>query len=317
MKRSRTLLVALPLVALVATAALEWQKLAVRFYVWRIARAGDERSERLSALEGPFGKLVLEEIAFDRGLATDETRELRQEALWRLRDKDGRPDDARVARYLREAKGLERRFVYDMLEGRSASDTLVAAAVEVLDDDPDFVLRAKVCHWLGDAHASAALPALRRAATGRDAITRLVVCTHALAVVVAPENVPVLARALDDPDQDVANAAAITLAKVYHEPAGVPRLVRVVGTPDAQPSITEKAIDALVEVRARNALEALAFVHEVQRTSTWEPFLRGALEKISGVELAGDQRWIDWVASHRAELPEQVHLEPRARPPGR
>ncbi|HZV02138.1 MAG TPA: HEAT repeat domain-containing protein [Planctomycetota bacterium] len=317
MKRSRTLLVALPLVALAATAGLEWQTLAVRFCVWRIARAGDQRLDRVDALSGAFGKLVLEEIAFDRGRADDETRAVRERALRRLRAMDGRPDDARVARYLREAKGLERRFVYDMLEGRSASETLVAAVVEVLDEDPDDLLRAKLCHWLGDVRASAALPAVRRAATGRDGLVRLDACMHGLAVMVDPENVPVLVRALDDPDEDVAGAAAITLAHVYHEPAAIPRLLRIIEAPDENPVFTKRAIEGLVELRARSALVVLAYFHEVHRSLSWEPLLRGALEKISGVELARDQHWIDWVASHRAELPEQVHLEPRARRPGR
>ncbi|HZV02139.1 MAG TPA: HEAT repeat domain-containing protein [Planctomycetota bacterium] len=302
------------LLAIVAGAAASWRRARVRWLVTQVWRTGGSALADLEVDKSAAGTEALEEVAFDHGVEADpRRRSVRQRALDELWRREKEPDEPRLLRYLLEARGLERPFALATAKIRSGTQPLLDAAVEVLTTDSDAAACEWACRFLrrnGDWHS---LVALRRATRSPHPLVRQEAC-EALGEIPDPTNVAFLRGRRDDPVPRVKLAAALSLARAYHDDSGLQLLVEVVDRPFSDLTIWHEALEQVMELGGRRVIRFLSRLHGPPDGFEWEGRreLTAALERITGARSGDVESWTAWADAHAAELPPQIEPE-RAR----
>ena len=266
--RRRRVVALMALVAVIpvlAAVVLRGDELAVRVGAWRLRRtepaAAPEAVKALLA-RGERGRRVVEAVAFVPDLAPTDTatlavRQAALDALWKTETSSC--SNERLARYLVEARGLERGNALLMLPARMRCTEVRAAALETAPTDPDEAGGSATCGLLfgiapGDPEARTAIS--RAALSNPRSATRLLAASW-LAETKDPGRVPVLRQLLADPVEEVRTTGACALARFYGDPAGVPILVA--GMREAANNTQAvNAAHALTVIRDKRAMLALA-----------------------------------------------------------
>ncbi|HZU96583.1 MAG TPA: HEAT repeat domain-containing protein [Planctomycetota bacterium] len=310
---------------LVVLAAFEAPELRFRYDVSTLRRsewpAVEERVKNLVG-RGEPGLRVLEAVAFDRELATLDTRTrvARQkslDALWAI-DAPKRPlSPERWARYLVEARGLER-GLQRLRDDSPGGDAIRAAAIEVMLTDTNHDAAVQACCYLYEHGDPRALPALRRAAieSPYDDLRYYTLCIG-FEKLRDPANVPVLRRALlVDPDEMNRVAAAGALATSYDDRRALPLIV---GSMRSRPNDLEWTdgwrgicVHWLAEAGEKRAIAAIVEANETALAHRHAEAIGrtdAALKKLTGVDGKDWGSWHEWLESHRESLPEQLDPE--------
>ncbi|MEZ0228471.1 MAG: hypothetical protein ACAI25_07580, partial [Planctomycetota bacterium] len=158
MNRRRLVVVGLLLVlALLSVAA--WKRDAIRMRWLREALAKakpGELEKRVADLDEP----TLELVAFDAELLDEVTRRWRQAALDEFKKRHPKVTPELLVRYLRDAQGLERRWILVEIEWPETPELFEAAASAAISDTDGWV-SLRSCEFLRFKGKKEALPQLR------------------------------------------------------------------------------------------------------------------------------------------------------------
>jgi hypothetical protein len=333
--RRNALVVALALVVLatLGDALAHRGELLFRWRVWRLTSA--EPAQRKAAARelaslGEPGFVVLEAVAFDTAAVDTGSLALRQAALDLVWEHEPappgaelsgfevadvprrRPEEARLIRYLREARGLWRPGLeHALLDPKlPPTDALVSAAIETMLADPSADAAESCFAFLLQRNDPRALQAFRHGVVSCRASQVRLECCRVLGAAPDPvENPPVLRQALDDPDERVRVAAASDLAVSYNEAVGLRVLVQACRktAPNDVDLVLEDATAGLAALADPRTFGLLVWLHD---SATFAQRRRAvaedALEKLVADEHGGPYVWGPWFEAHRSEFPPQL-----------
>jgi hypothetical protein len=313
-RRRRIGCVATALVAVTALASfafLDRRELRLRIAVTRLRLVGGDTLEAAAksvAARGEAGVALLEAVAFSPDLAPvdPETQAARQAALDALWEHEATPVGLeRLARYLAEARGLDRLGAVATL--RSMRDhgrgELATAAGLVTLTDTNTAASVGACEFLDELSDRHSREVLRRIAIESpcpETRAKAVGCLFAASL---PGDEQVLRRALADPVEDVRIVAANALARNYRDAAGLTVLVAALkrtGWPRSAGALGLAALDD------RHVVLALARALDGPGVEAIASDLASGLERITGHRLEDGRSWSAWLAEHASELPPQL-----------
>lgn len=274
------------LAALGAVAAWKHDAIRLRYLRFSLARVSPEEVKRRVAT---FDRPTLELLAFDSEVADAATKRYRQPALDAIKEREKEPSSDLVLRALRDARGLERSWVFHATW--PVTDEFLDAAVLSMIDEGSL----EACEFVRFKGGAARLPDLRRVAGAAAQEPLRFAAVGALGATRDAKDVPVLRGALGDPSERVRIAAAGTLITRYDDRSGAHVLVDAL-----HGDLPARAADMLGRAREKRALVELATLFDRRRIGL------GALQEITGVELPPGESWPAWVQAHAAELPPQL-----------